>query len=87
MERGNQTGTCNFIFLGIMEDSDLQSLLFDMLLSMYLVTVLENLLIILATISDSHLHTPMYFFLSNLSLVDIGFTSTTVPKALWNIQT
>ncbi|XP_055093818.1 putative olfactory receptor 7A2 [Symphalangus syndactylus] len=54
---------------------------------MYLVTVLGNLLIILATISDSHLHTPMYFFLSNLSFVDICFASTTVPKMLVNIQT
>ncbi|MBZ3882477.1 Olfactory receptor 7C2 [Sciurus carolinensis] len=54
---------------------------------MYLVTVLGNLLIILATISDSHLHTHMYFFLSNLSLADIDFTSTTIPKALRNIQT
>ncbi|MBZ3877888.1 Olfactory receptor 7A10 [Sciurus carolinensis] len=54
---------------------------------MYLVTVLENLLINLATISDSHLHTPMYFFLSILSFVDICFTSTTVPKMLVNIQT
>ncbi|XP_054574301.1 olfactory receptor 7A17-like [Eptesicus fuscus] len=54
---------------------------------MYLTTVFGNLLIILAVSSDSHLHTPMYFFLSNLSLVDICFTSTTVPKMLWNIQT
>nr|XP_020007765.1 olfactory receptor 7A17-like [Castor canadensis] len=54
---------------------------------MYLVTMLGNLLIILAIISDSHLHTPMYFFLSNLSFVDICFTSTTVPKMLANIQT
>ncbi|KAF7459896.1 Hypothetical predicted protein [Marmota monax] len=54
---------------------------------MYLVTVRGNLLIILATISDSHLHTPMYFFLSNLSFVDICFTSTTIPKMLVNIQT
>ncbi|XP_027990294.2 olfactory receptor 7A10-like [Eptesicus fuscus] len=54
---------------------------------MYLVTVLGNLFIILAVSSDSHLHTPMYFFLSNLSLVDICFTSTTVPKMLVNIQT
>ncbi|XP_023603359.1 olfactory receptor 7A10-like [Myotis lucifugus] len=54
---------------------------------MYLVTVFGNLLIILAVSSDSHLHTPMYFFLSNLSLVDICFTSTTIPKMLWNIQT
>ncbi|XP_036158344.1 olfactory receptor 7A10-like [Myotis myotis] len=54
---------------------------------MYLITVVGNLLIILAVSSDSHLHTPMYFFLCNLSLVDICFTSTTVPKMLWNIQT
>ncbi|XP_047386426.1 olfactory receptor 7C2-like [Sciurus carolinensis] len=87
MERGNQTGAGNFILLGFTDDPDLQSLLFGLLLSMYLVTVLGNLLIILATISDSHLHTPMYFFLSNLSLADIGFTSTTIPKALRNIQT
>ncbi|XP_047388197.1 olfactory receptor 7C2-like [Sciurus carolinensis] len=87
MERGNQTGAGNFILLGFSDDPDLQSLLFGLLLSMYLVTVLGNLLIILATISDSHLHTPMYFFLSNLSLADIGFTSTTIPKALRNIQT
>ena len=54
---------------------------------MYLITVFGNLLIILAVSSDSHLHTPMYFFLSNLSFVDICFTSTTIPKMLWNIQT
>ncbi|XP_036278686.1 olfactory receptor 7A10-like [Pipistrellus kuhlii] len=54
---------------------------------MYLITVLGNLLIILAVGSDSHLHTPMYFFLFNLSLVDIWLTSTTVPKMLVNIQT
>ena len=53
---------------------------------MYLITVFGNLLIILAVSSDSHLHTPMYFFLSNLSFVDICFTSTTIPKMLWNIQ-
>ncbi|XP_053754144.1 olfactory receptor 7D4-like [Panthera pardus] len=54
---------------------------------MYLVTVLGNLLIILAVSSDSHLHTPMYFFLSNLSFADICFISTTIPKMLVNIQT
>ncbi|XP_061280587.1 olfactory receptor-like protein OLF4 [Bos javanicus] len=54
---------------------------------MYLITVFGNLLIILAVSLDSHLHTPMYFFLSNLSFVDICFTSTTIPKMLWNIQT
>ncbi|XP_039739081.1 olfactory receptor 7A10-like [Pteropus medius] len=54
---------------------------------MYLITVFGNLLIILAVSSDSHLHTPMYFFLSNLSLVDICFISTTIPKMLVNLQT
>ncbi|XP_048196838.1 olfactory receptor 18-like [Perognathus longimembris pacificus] len=48
--------------------------------------MLGNLLIILAVSSDPHLHTPMYFFLSTLSLADIGFTSTTVPKMLVDIQ-
>ena len=54
---------------------------------MYLITVFGNLLILLAVSSDSRLHTPMYFFLANLSSVDICITSTTVPKMLWNIQT
>ncbi|XP_042549803.1 olfactory receptor 18-like [Dipodomys spectabilis] len=54
---------------------------------MYLVTMFGNLLIILAISSDSHLHTPMYFFLSNLSLSDIGFSSTIVPKLMVDIQT
>ncbi|XP_025771610.1 olfactory receptor 7A17-like [Puma concolor] len=54
---------------------------------MYLITVFGNLLIILAISTDPNLHTPMYFFLANLSFVDICFTSTTVPKMLVNIRT
>ncbi|XP_015359379.2 olfactory receptor 18-like [Marmota marmota marmota] len=54
---------------------------------MYLVTILGNLLIILVVSSESHLHTPMYFFLSNLSLTDIFFISTTVPRMIVNIIT
>ncbi|XP_006874076.1 PREDICTED: olfactory receptor 1361-like [Chrysochloris asiatica] len=61
-----------------------QQLLFGLFLSMYLVTVLGNLLIILAISTDSHLHTPMYFFLSNLSFVDVSFSSAIVPKMLTN---
>nr|XP_058146408.1 olfactory receptor 7A10-like [Dasypus novemcinctus] len=53
---------------------------------MYLVTISGNLLIILATVTDSHLHTPMYLFLCNLSLCDNCLSSTTVPKMLVNIQ-
>ncbi|XP_070230788.1 olfactory receptor-like protein OLF4 [Bos mutus] len=54
---------------------------------MYLITVFGNLLIILAVSSDLHLHTPMYFFLSNLAFVDICFTSTIIPKMLQSTQT
>ncbi|XP_004870788.1 olfactory receptor 19-like [Heterocephalus glaber] len=82
----NETQTSQFLLLGISEDSSLQPFLFGLFLSMYLVTVLGNLLMILATISDSHLHTPMYLFLSNLSFADICFTSTSIPKMLVNIQ-
>ncbi|XP_059551196.1 olfactory receptor 7A5-like [Myotis daubentonii] len=87
MEPGNGTQISEFLLLGISQALELQPLIFGLFLSMYLITVLGNLLIILAVSSDSHLHTPMYFFLSNLSLVDICFTSTTIPKMLWNIQT
>ncbi|KAG3280396.1 olfactory receptor 7D4-like [Ictidomys tridecemlineatus] len=86
MEAENHTAVSHFLLLGLSEDPDLQSTLFGPFLSMYLVTVLGNLLIILAVSSDPHLHTPMYFFLSNLSLADISFISTTVPKMLVNIQ-
>ncbi|XP_057564294.1 olfactory receptor 7A10-like [Hippopotamus amphibius kiboko] len=86
MEPENQTQVSEFILLGFSEEEELQPLLFGLFLSMYLITVCGNLLIILAIISDSHLHTPMYFFLANLSSTDICFTSTTVPKMLLNIQ-
>ena len=79
--------TRSFLLLGFTEDPDLQPLFFGMFLSLYVDTFAGNLAIILAIISDPHLHTPMYFFLSNLSFADIGFTSTTIPKMLWNIQT
>uniref|UniRef100_A0A8C6EYX9 Olfactory receptor n=1 Tax=Marmota marmota marmota TaxID=9994 RepID=A0A8C6EYX9_MARMA len=82
----NDTQISEFFLLGFSEESELQLLIFGLFFSLYLVTVLGNLLIILAVISASHLHTPMYFFLSNLSFVDISFTSTTVPKMLVNIQ-
>uniref|UniRef100_UPI00165922ED olfactory receptor-like protein OLF4 n=1 Tax=Halichoerus grypus TaxID=9711 RepID=UPI00165922ED len=84
---GNNTGISKFLLLGLSEEPELQPLIFGLFLSMYLITVFGNLLIIVTVSSDSHLHTPMYFFVSNLSFVDICFTSTTIPKMLWNIQT
>nr|XP_060489577.1 olfactory receptor-like protein OLF4 [Panthera onca] len=87
MELGNDTHISKFLLLGFSEEPALWPLIFGLFLSMYLITVFGNLLIILAVSSDSHLHTPMYFFLANLSFVDICFTSTTVPKMLLNILT
>ncbi|KAI5195744.1 Olfactory Receptor 7E24 [Manis pentadactyla] len=84
MEPQNLTGVSEFLLLGLSEDTELQPLLFGLFLSLYLVTVLRNLLIIS---SEPHLHTPMYTFLSSLSLADTGFSTTTIPKMLVNIQT
>ncbi|XP_006877573.1 PREDICTED: olfactory receptor 7A10-like [Chrysochloris asiatica] len=86
MESRNYTSVSEFFLLGLSEKAELQPLLFGLFLSMYLITFIGNLLIILVIITDSHLHTPMYFFLSNLSFADICFISTTVPKMLLNIQ-
>ncbi|XP_057564342.1 olfactory receptor 7A17-like [Hippopotamus amphibius kiboko] len=87
MELKNDTRISDFLLLDLSKEPELQPLIYVLFLSMYLITMFGNLLIILATTSDSHLHTPMYFFLSNLSFVDICFTSTTIPKMLWNIHT
>ncbi|XP_057566025.1 olfactory receptor 7C2-like [Hippopotamus amphibius kiboko] len=85
MEIRNETR--NFLLLGFTKEPDLQPLIFGLFLSMYLVTFTGNLLIILVIVSDTHLHIPMYFFLSNLSFADICLTSTTIPKMLWNLLT
>ncbi|XP_053437368.1 olfactory receptor 7D4-like [Nycticebus coucang] len=87
MEAEKHTEVSQFLLMGLSEDPELQPLPSGLFQSMYLVTMLGNLLIILPICSDSHLHTPMYFFLSILSLADICFTSTTIPKMLVNIQT
>ncbi|XP_039107567.1 olfactory receptor 7G2-like [Hyaena hyaena] len=86
MEPRNQTDVSEFLLLGLTEDPELQPILFCLFLLMYLVTILGNLLVILAVSSDSHLHTPMYFFLSNLSFTDICLSTTMIPKMLVNIQ-
>ncbi|XP_047573158.1 olfactory receptor 7G2-like [Lutra lutra] len=86
MEPRNHTAVSEFLLLGLTDDPELQPFLFCLFLSMYLVTLLGNLLIILAISSDSHLHTPIHFFLSNLSFTDICLSTTTVPKMLVNIQ-
>ncbi|XP_052051954.1 olfactory receptor 1361-like [Apodemus sylvaticus] len=79
----NQSSVSEFLLLGLSRQTqEQQQFLFLLFLIMYLATVLGNLLIILAISTDSRLHTPMYFFLSNLSFVDVCFSSTAVPKVL-----
>ncbi|XP_036621268.1 olfactory receptor 1S1-like [Trichosurus vulpecula] len=87
MYQGNQTTVSEFLLLGLSERLEQQQPLFVLFLGMYLMTVVGNLLIILAISLNSHLHTPMYIFLANLSLADISSISTSVPKMLMNIQT
>ncbi|KFO30501.1 Olfactory receptor 7G1 [Fukomys damarensis] len=87
MQSKNQTTFSEFLLLGLTDDPELQPLIFSVFLSIYLVTILGNLLIMLAVNTDSHLHTPMYFFLSSLSFTDICISTTTIPKMLVNIQT
>ncbi|XP_072455527.1 olfactory receptor 1M1-like [Notamacropus eugenii] len=84
MEGENHLKISEFIFLGLSDQPEKERFLFLGFLLMYLITGLGNMLIILDIRTDSHLHTPMYFFLTNLSLVDICFTSTTIPKMLVN---
>ncbi|XP_045630355.1 olfactory receptor 7G2-like [Ursus americanus] len=86
MESRNQTDVSEFLLLGLTKDPELQPLLFCLFLSVYLVTIVGNLLVILTVVSDPHLHTPMYFFLSHLSFTDICLSTTTIPKMLVNIQ-
>ncbi|XP_028910037.1 olfactory receptor 1361-like [Ornithorhynchus anatinus] len=87
MGSANETGISVFILLGLSSDPGQQWLLFVLFLALYLVTMGGNLLIVLAVGTNSHFHSPMYFFLANLSLVDICFSSTTVPKMLAIMQT
>ncbi|XP_028377194.1 olfactory receptor 1D2-like [Phyllostomus discolor] len=86
MHGGNQSGVSDFILLGLSENPENEQVLFWMFLLMYLVTVVGNVLIILAIGTDSRLHTPMYFFLANLSFTDLFFVTNTVPKMLVNLQ-
>ncbi|XP_058154037.1 olfactory receptor-like protein OLF3 [Dasypus novemcinctus] len=82
MRTKNQTWATEFILLGLSSDWDTQVSLFVLFLVMYLVTVLGNFLLVLLIRLDSRLHTPMYFFLTNLSLIDVSYASIIVPQML-----
>ncbi|NP_001000452.1 olfactory receptor Olr1248 [Rattus norvegicus] len=73
-----------FILLGLTDNPDLQIPLFLVFLVMYTITAFGNLTLILLTVLNSHLHTPMYFFLFNLSFIDLCYSSVVTPKMLMN---
>nr|XP_033818204.1 olfactory receptor 1361-like [Geotrypetes seraphini] len=85
MEWRNQTTMLEFILLGLTEHGELRSLLILAFLVMYMMNLLGNGTMISVIASNSQFHTPMYFFLCNLSFVDMCFSSVTVPKLLSNL--
>lgn len=87
MPQENQSHMTEFLLLGLTSNPKQQVWLFAIFLAMYLVNVIGNSVIIAAIQRDARLHTPMYFFLSNLSLVDICFTTVIVPQMLVNLMT
>eukprot|EP00069_Balaena_mysticetus_P020377 bmy_02865T0 len=83
MESANQTASVTqFILLGLSAHPRLEKTFFVLILLMYLVILLGNGVLILVTILDSHVHKPMYFFLGNLSFLDICYTTSSVPLIL-----
>ncbi|XP_003415390.2 olfactory receptor 2A12-like [Loxodonta africana] len=79
---GNHSSLTQFILLGFSSNTKTNVILFSIFLFLYLITLLGNGLIIILIRMDSHLHTPMYFFLSVLSILDMGYVTTTVPQML-----
>ncbi|XP_015665598.1 olfactory receptor 10C1-like [Protobothrops mucrosquamatus] len=84
-EQDNRTEIMEFNLLGFVELGDLQFSLFYLFLVIYIVTVVGNILIILLVVTHTHLHTPMYFFLGNLSFLDICYSSNILPMMLSNL--
>ncbi|XP_066843553.1 olfactory receptor 14C36-like [Anser cygnoides] len=80
----NSSSITEFLLLAFADTRELQLLHFGLFLGIYLAALLGNGLIITAVACDHRLHTPMYFFLLNLALLDLGCISTTLPKAMAN---
>ncbi|XP_053218461.1 olfactory receptor 1020-like [Podarcis raffonei] len=86
--RTNQTTIAKFILLGLVDHyPELQPLLFLAFLAIYFITMAGNLLLVVLVLADLHLHTPMYFFLGNLSCLEICYTSTILPRMLFSLLT
>ncbi|XP_020936658.1 putative olfactory receptor 2B8 [Sus scrofa] len=86
MEQRNGSSFTGFILLGFSDRPQLEQVLFVVLLTFYIFTLLGNTTIIALSHVDPHLHTPMYFFLSNLSFLDLCYTTSIVPQLLVNLS-
>nr|XP_056719908.1 olfactory receptor 5A2-like [Euleptes europaea] len=84
-EQENETTITEFLLLGFGDLGDLQWLLFLFFLVIYIVTMVGNILIGVLVVADHHLHTPMYFFLVNLSCLEICYSSSILPVMLANL--
>ncbi|XP_065419108.1 olfactory receptor 14A16-like [Chrysemys picta bellii] len=80
----NRTTVTEFLLLGFSDFQELQILHFVVFLLIYLAALVGNILIFMVIAFDHHLHTPMYFFLMNLSVLDLGSISVTVPTSMAN---
>ncbi|XP_045423530.1 putative olfactory receptor 2W6 [Lemur catta] len=85
MGRDNDSYLQAFILVGFSDRPRLEIILFAFVLAFYILTLVGNAAIILLSIMDARLHTPMYFFLGNLSFLDLCFTTSIVPQLLWNL--
>ncbi|XP_003405574.2 olfactory receptor 6C76-like [Loxodonta africana] len=83
----NQSSVKEFILLGLTNDTELNILIFLFLFLTYILSITGNLTIITLTLIDSHLKTPMYFFLRNFSFLEISFTTVCIPRFLVSIIT
>ncbi|XP_048372728.1 olfactory receptor 502-like [Sphaerodactylus townsendi] len=85
MRADNLTCDTTFILVGLTNDRETQKLLFGIILVTYALTLVVNLGVIMLIQVDSHLHTPMYFFLTHLSSVEMGYVTSTVPQMLGHL--
>ncbi|KAJ1158925.1 hypothetical protein NDU88_011597 [Pleurodeles waltl] len=86
MEKMNGTSVTEFLLVGLTVDPNIQMILFMMFVVVYITTLSGNIILITACTSDPCLHTAMYFFLTNLSLIDLFYSSTLVPKMLMQLN-